>query len=398
VQPFIALAQGLEQAGHTARLMSHPGMRALVEDHGVTFSPMGPEIDIAWEAAVIRQRSGNMLSAVRQVMNLAFDTLGRGHDEILAASRDADLVVVPASSAAGKNEAELLGLPTVSVDFMPWTIESHDPQRPLLKRVAYAVINKLAGTLTSWPLNKLRRQQGLPPVGPEGFRSASLNLVPISPLVYAPDPNWAPINHVVGYWYVEDLHGWQPPDNLVEFLEAGPASLVVNLGAMSHGPAGLKSEALETAKLFVEAIRTAGVRAIVQGWDIALKELVPTPSIYPAGPVPHGWLLPRTRGLVHHGGFGTTAAGFRAGIPQLIIPHMLDQFYWGQRVAELGTGPAAIGRSKLTADNLAAALQDVTHNAELRATASRLGEEIRAERGPGKAIQLIDETFGLAGE
>ncbi|MGD8807289.1 MAG: glycosyltransferase [Chloroflexota bacterium] len=398
VQPFIALAQGLEQAGHAARLMSHPGMRSLVEDHGVTFSPMGPEIDMAWEAAVIRQQPGHTLSALRKIMNLAFDTLGQAHEEILAAGRDADLVVVPASSAAGKNEAELLGLPIVSVDFMPWTIPINDPRRSLFKRAAYAAINKIAETLTSRPLNKLRRQQGLPPVGPEGFRSTSLNLVPISPLIFAPDPCWAPIHHAVGYWFVEEPQGWRPPVDLLTFLDVGPAPLVVSLGAMSQGPTGPGSEMLEMAYLFVEAITAAGVRAIIQGWEAALKELALPPTIYPAGPLPHSWLLRRAAGLVHHGGFGTTAAGFQAGIPQLIIPHMVDQFYWGQRVGKLGAGPPAIGRSKLTSDKLASALHDLAHNAELSATSSRLGEQIRAEPGPSGAIRLIDESSGGVGE
>jgi hypothetical protein len=35
--------------------------------------------------------------------------------------------------------------------------------------------------------------------------------------------------------------------------------------------------------------------------------------------VPHSWLLPRAACIVHHGGAGTTAAAFRAGIPQAFV-------------------------------------------------------------------------------
>jgi UDP:flavonoid glycosyltransferase YjiC (YdhE family) len=391
VQPFIALAQGLERAGHTVTLLSHHAMRPLVEAHAVNFAPMGPDVDMAEEAAAIRQRSGNMLAALFRVMNLAFDILAQCHEDILVACQDADLVVIPASSAAGKNEAELLDLPTLSVDFMSWTIAADDPRRSLLKRVAYASINKLVTPMTARPLNKLRRQQGLSPVGPEGFRSARLNLVPISPLVYAPNPNWAPINHVVGYWFVEEPPDWQPPAELSVFLDAGPPPLVVNLGAMSAG------DAVETSTLFVEAIEAAGQRAIVQGWGEVMKHLSRPTTIYAADSLPHGWLLPRAAGLVHHGGFGTTAAGCRAGIPQLVVPHMADQFYWGQRVKELGVGPPAIGRSKLSNGKLAAALGDLAHSAELHAAASQLGQEIQAEHGVETAVRLIGETFGEAG-
>lgn len=46
VQPYIALALGLNQAGNEAVVASHPCMRALVESYGVAFAPIGPDIDI----------------------------------------------------------------------------------------------------------------------------------------------------------------------------------------------------------------------------------------------------------------------------------------------------------------------------------------------------------------
>ena len=55
VQPFIALAQDLKSAGHTVTLASHPIMRRLAESHAVTFAPIGPDIDLAWEVSIIRQ-------------------------------------------------------------------------------------------------------------------------------------------------------------------------------------------------------------------------------------------------------------------------------------------------------------------------------------------------------
>jgi sterol 3beta-glucosyltransferase len=97
---------------------------------------------------------------------------------------------------------------------------------------------------------------------------------------------------------------------------------LVSLGAISLGD----EDSLENAGLFVEAIRQIGLRAIIQGWDSGMKQLSLPERIFAAGPLPHSWLLPRCAGIDHHGGFGTTAAGFRAGIPQLVIPSIADQF------------------------------------------------------------------------
>jgi UDP:flavonoid glycosyltransferase YjiC (YdhE family) len=177
---------------------------------------------------------------------------------------------------------------------------------------------------------------------------------------------------------------------LVTFLESGDPPRLITLGAMSLGA----DDAYENASLFVEAVRRAGVRAIIQGWDAGIRRLALPPTIYAAGSLPHTWLLPRCAGIVHHGGFGTTSAGLRAGIPSLIIPHLVDQFYWGRRVHELGVGLKPIQRAKLDAEALAVALQGLTRSADRRAAAARLGEQIRAEDGVANAVRLIEETFG----
>lgn len=57
VQPYIALSLGLQRSGHAVTLASHPCMRALVESYGVNFAPIGPDIDIAHETAIIRGKS-----------------------------------------------------------------------------------------------------------------------------------------------------------------------------------------------------------------------------------------------------------------------------------------------------------------------------------------------------
>ncbi|CAM9857026.1 unnamed protein product, partial [Choristocarpus tenellus] len=56
------------------------------------------------------------------------------------------------------------------------------------------------------------------------------------------------------------------------------------------------------------------------------------------GPLDHGLVLPRCLASVHHGGSGTTAAVLRAGIPHVVCPQHLDQFFWSERMSHLGLG------------------------------------------------------------
>ena len=72
-------------------------------------------------------------------------------------------------------------------------------------------------------------------------------------------------------------------------------------------------------------------------------------SIYATGNIPHAWLFERVSAVCHHGGAGTSAAGFRAGVPSVIIPFSNDQFAWAHRAYDLGVGSYPIPRKKLTA-------------------------------------------------
>jgi sterol 3beta-glucosyltransferase len=101
----------------------------------------------------------------------------------------------------------------------------------------------------------------------------------------------------------------------------------------------------ELSRIIGEAVEQAGVRAIVcRGWssrksknnEVDCSNLSKyKDSILELSSVPHDWLFSKVRGVVHHGGSGTTAAGLRAGVPCVIRPFFGDQFFWGARVQEV---------------------------------------------------------------
>ncbi|SMO36666.1 nucleotide disphospho-sugar-binding domain-containing protein [Propioniciclava tarda] len=104
---------------------------------------------------------------------------------------------------------------------------------------------------------------------------------------------------------------------------------------------------------------------------------------------PHDWLCPRSAGVVHHGGAGTTGAGVVAGVPALVVPFAVDQPFWGARLAALGVGPQPIPRRRLTAENLAAALVSLRDDADQRRRASELGRHARSEPGVAGAVAVF---------
>ncbi len=384
VQPYIALTLGLFKAGHAVTLATHPCMRGLVESYGVPFAPMGPDIDIGYEAAVIRANAPHWMVGFMRVMKFSFAMLEQSHADLLETCRGADLVVV-SHSAAGRMEADKLGLPTVSVTLMAEAIPVKDPKDSFLKRALMGLAGAGMGMLMTRPLDQIRKRVGLPPMGPTGITSETLNLIPLSKQISPPNPLWEPRHRLTGYWFAPAPETWTPLDDLAAFLEAGEPPVVVSLGAMALSG----EDSLDAAQITLAAVQQAGLRAIVQGWDEAMKQLPIPSNVFHAGSIPHDWLLPRASGLVHHGGFGTTAAGFRAGIPMLVIPHIIDQFIWGNKVAELGVGPKPIARPKLNTGDMAEALRQMA-SPEMLCKAADLGAAIRAEPdGVSEAVKLI---------
>ena len=144
------------------------------------------------------------------------------------------------------------------------------------------------------------------------------------------------------------------------------------------------------AQLAQEALELSGQRGILAaGWGGLGNANLPD-EIFALDSVPHAWLFPRMAAVVHHGGAGTTGAGFRAGVPSVLVPHMGDQPFWAKRVTELGVGPQPMPRRKLTSERLAAAITTATTDQNMQARAAALGERIRAEDGVARTIEIIE--------
>lgn len=388
IQPYIALAIGLKAAGHTLTIASHPFLRGLVESYNLSFAPIGPDIDIGRETAIIRGKSPNWILGLMRVMKFSFSMLEQAHPELLALARETDLIVVSHTSA-GSIEADMLQIPMFSVTIMPQAIPVDDPGQSYFKRMLGNVAGAGFGLIMTRPMNQIRKRLGLKPLDKTGITSPILNLIPLSPFVFPPDPRWESRHQMTGYWFAPSPDTFSPPENLIKFLEDGPPPILISLGAMAISGEDVAS----AAQITLTAINNAGVRAIIQGWDEPLKTIPISGNIFHAGPLPHEWLLSRCRAVVHHGGFGTTSAGLRAGIPGMAIPHIIDQFIWGKTLQDLGVGPAPISRAKLTIENLTEALMQLNNNEGMQNKAVEIGQKIRAETGVETAVKTIINTW-----
>jgi sterol 3beta-glucosyltransferase len=123
-----------------------------------------------------------------------------------------------------------------------------------------------------------------------------------------------------GYSFLDGDRGWQPPEELKEFLDAGEPPVSLGLGSMGGIESASKGQIFA---LTAQALERAGKRGVLldsSGGDASL----PDSTIRIASEVPYGWLFRRVAVAVHHGGSGTTAEALRAGVPSVVIPVVPD--------------------------------------------------------------------------
>ena len=205
------------------------------------------------------------------------------------------------------------------------------------------------------------------------------------PVLLACDPTlgpWLPSDPTdalqTGAWILPDERPL--PDGLEAFLEAGPQPVYVGFGSIAV--------AGETGHAAIQAIRARGRRAVMaHGWaELGLIDELD--DCLAVGEVNQQALFRRLGAVIHHGGAGTTVAAARAGAPQVVVPQIGDQPYWGRRVVELGIGAAHDGPTP-TAESLSAALETALAP-QTRIRASALARLISADGAAVAAKLLVD--------
>jgi UDP:flavonoid glycosyltransferase YjiC (YdhE family) len=405
VQPAVALGRGLRAAGYAVRVVAGATFGGWIEEHGLEAARSSVDMVALMGSPAGRAWVENGHRPIRQqrFMRELIDAHGDGLIRDAAdASEDADLVLSGfTSDAYALAIGERHGIPVVSLPLQPAMIATRDGRAmaaaPFPGRVSRVnawfgrlVLEGLAWRLYGDAVNRFRRSVGLrPQSGREhaAERRRMPTLHGVSRHVMPLPADWPATCHVTGYWFLDEAPGREPPGSLTAFLAAAAADgapvVSVGFGSMTGADAGA------TAALVLQAVRVAGVRAVLlSGWGGLGAGRVPAGCLV-VEEAPHGWLFGRVAAAVHHGGAGTTAAAFRAGVPQVVVPHMADQPYWGRRVRELGTGPAPLPRHRLTPEALGTAIRAVVGDGATRDRAARLAGAVRAEDGVGEAVRLI---------
>ena len=396
VQPCVALGLGLQAAGHTVTIVAGSNYGDWIRGYGLGYADCGVDIQAVMSSETGREwvdsSQFQQLKHMRQTFLSVADQVITALVEVLP-TYDAlvtGLTMLPMTLPI----AQHYNKPMVNLLFTPGypTRAGNASMVPVRPR-AYSRLNLLTRIPMlrgMWYTGALGVKMVCEKLGVEPIRYSDYSrgwmetptVIAVSSQVVPPPPDYPDHVHVTGFLYLDTTDDYTPPAELAAFLADGEAPVYIGFGSMTgrNDP--------ETLRLIVDAID--GRRAVVaQGWGSLGTDGLP-PNIYPLQAAPHDWLFPQMAAVVHHGGAGTTAAGLRAGVPAVVIPHIADQPYYGRRVHELGVGAAPIPRKQLTAEKLGKAINMVVTDTTIREKAAQLGEVIRKEDGLTETVRWVE--------
>jgi len=389
IRPLVALGLALRAAGHDALFGASVDHGPFVQSAGLPFVAIGKNTREFFLANPGMTKGGTIGTIGPMVR--AFDAfVGAQVEGLLKHAPGVDMIVGAGLMFAGSSVAQKLGtryrhvvhIPAMlpSSEYAPVTVPQRDMPRfvnAVLWHVSRATLTLLMGPA----FNRHRTSMGLP-------RMRDLQSLLTQDVIVAMDPALGAVPRdvkarfwVTGYW---PLHSNEElPTHVASFIDNGDQPVYLGFGSMSQ------EDPAATMALIDGAVHDAGVRAIVAGGWAGLETARASSRICVSRHLPHHALLPRVAAAIHHGGAGTVWTCARAGIPQCAVPHMLDQFYWGDRIRRLGIGPGAVPRNKLTRARLAAMLRDVTSTQTYRDNARALALPLSRRDGVAEGVRLL---------
>ena len=409
LHPFIALGKALQTRGFRAEIASSDEYRGKVTAEGLGFHPVGPSLSAL--SADLGMSLPDITRAVARSDQFLIERIMLPYLEIgarqLITAADGCVAIAGSTFALGAAmAAERLTVPFVPVALQPTVVMSaFDP--PFLPRAPWLAparsgprlwLNRATlalgrSTTAHWrrPINAARRSLGLHPtdLNPlfDSVRAGKLSLGLYSPLLSPRQLDAPPHFEVAGYAAYDSDAGGPPalPQPLTAFLDEGSTPIVFTLGSAAVNIAG------DFYAQSLAAARRLGRRSVLLVGPEGDLSVADGADVIAAPYAAFSLLFPRCAAVVHQGGVGTTQQALRAGRPQLVVPHLGDQYDNAARVVRLGCG-AQLARSAYCPDKIVPALETLLSGAAA-ARAAAVGESARAEDGAARGADLIAATL-----
>lgn len=377
-QPYVALAQRLKILGEEVRISGFSQFENFVRGYGIDYVP----IEVAYEELGVDpkmlKQAGSADNPLKMI--LTFNKMKKYGAQIAKQTYDSlegsDLIVYHPGCVIGYFAAQEMNIPSVLATPFPMnkteeylSVVTYGKARPtrINKKISYKMIQGMLWLASSNTVKQHWKER----FGrvPKNFKSPyekiskdHIAMVSCSNFVFPRPKDWNKNIYQSGYWFVEENKEYKPSKELEAFINNGEKPVYIGFGSVFDS-----DEKDKIVKIIIDALKKCGKSGIISGMG-KVDNL--SNNIIAVDGIPHTWLFEKVSVVCHNGGAGTTAAGFRAGVPSVIIPFSNDQFAWAHRAFDLGVGAKPIYKKDFTADKLAEGInyalnKDIIERAEI---------------------------------
>jgi MGT family glycosyltransferase len=399
LNPTIAVAQRLQEAGHTVAYACHPAMGPELARAGLhlldDFRWGDLMLEVQREMAVRKNRWAALTLGGRSLPTaIYFHRLEEGVRDLVRTLRrwEPDVVVTDLLFHAGAIAAETCALPyaTFCPVILPLPSVALPPYGFGLPRGARRDWRWALAATVLWGLvhggdrriNRIRREHGLAPVRGTFFHASPYLFLAFTTEAFEyARPDLPPQVYFVGPSITEDRGDTGAPFPW-SWLDGRPL-VYASLGTINTGHAGFFDRVVQASDGQPwQTVLSVGPYRDTRQW-----QEVP-PNVLVERHVPQPALLRRASAVISHGGMNTVTETLAAGVPLAVAPAGADQPEAAQRVVEAGAGIRLKLRTAGAAE-LRAAIRRLLDDAALRAGARRIAADFARCDGAGTSAALI---------
>ena len=399
VYPYLAIAAELQKRGHSIMLSVPRIFEKEVKDTQVPFVLQAAD-DITGMIEDV-PGTGNLLEWTRRVIKSQFE-------EIIPLLKKHDILIAANTEFAAVSAAEYCGKPCIRTAYGPFIPGREIPPpvfhwpkpNPIFRPVfLWRLLNIGLNLMTKKTLNKHRKELGMPPIKDQSVHApaGAVNFLMYSSHIGDVDHNWKYKWEIGGYCFNDSFpYNKDTLGKITEFINKDENPTVFfSLGSC------YASQRDRFAEVLFDICTRHNYKLLVSaGWWNVGGHLKKKDNLFRIDkPIPHRLIFPYCSAIIHHGGAGTTHSAARSGRPQMIVPLLLDQFYWGYRVKETGIGPGSVNIKKIlntksSRSRFEQKIIDLVTNPLYKEKAETMGKLIQGENGLENICRYIENfTF-----
>lgn len=403
IYPLIALGQALLKSGHEVSYASAPLYKDEIENAGIHYLHTPPD----WEKPVFIEcmreldRQRNPIMLLRQIYRSGLSFMGDLIDQVEGYIEEHELVVCSYIFPHFKVLCDMHNVPFATITFCHSVIPSKDvtpdlfpalrglpsPLQRQWNRFCWWVVNYAVDKAVNSISQPILESKGLPPIRNFIRAPAELSIVSVSEQLMNQSKFLDSRFAYTGYLRWQSAQNEELDHDLEDFC-SGESVPILTFGSVAF-------DHIQEVMSRFEYNWPTGKKIIIQSGWAGLSVELSRPEIKIIQQVSHDQLFKFASCVIHHGGAGTTASVFHAGVPHIVVPHFGDQGFWAKEVKRLGCGISL--SQKKWPELLPRAVTKVTQKGEYIQRAKACAYILAREDGKAKAIKALEafaESYG----